>query len=82
MTTVHIEPLDDAAKKQLIKAVADRGYANGLDAAAQILTALVEGRMRVVGTGEIKEIAAALKGKAAHLRHNADGAIKTLEAIR
>ena len=80
MTTVHIAPLDDAAKKQLLKAVADRGYANGLDAAAKILDALAEGRMRVVGTNEIREISGALKGKAAHLRHNADGAIKTLEA--
>lgn len=80
MTTVHIDPLDDAAKKQLLKAVADRGYANGLDAAAQILAALVDGRMRVVGTNEIREITAALKSKAAHLRSNADGAIRTLEA--
>lgn len=80
MINVHIDQLDDAAKKQLLKAVADRGYANGLDAAAKILDALAEGRMRVVGTNEIREISGALKGKAAHLRNNADGALRTLEA--
>lgn len=79
---VYINPLNDEAKKQLLKAVADRGYANGLTAAAELLKKLADEHMRVVGTNTIREIAGALLAKAGHLRHNADGAIKTLEAQR
>lgn len=80
MAKVTIAPLDDEAKRTLLKAVADRGQASGLEAAAKILDALAAEGMRVVATNEIREIASALRGKAVHLRRNADGALKTLEA--
>jgi len=78
---VYIAPLDDDAKKQLLKAVADRGYANGLTAAAELLKKCADGHMRVVGTNTLRDLAEALLDKAGHLRHNADGQIKTLEAL-
>lgn len=78
---IHIAPLDDDAKRQLLKAVADRGYANGLDAAAELLSRMADDHMRVVGTNSIRELAEVLRDKAVHMRHNADGAIRTLEAL-
>lgn len=65
MSTIHIDPLDDESKKALLKAVADRGYANGLKAASIMLEKLVDQRMRVVGTNTIRDIATALREKTA-----------------
>lgn len=52
----------------MLEAAADLGRASGLSAAAKLLLKLVDGRMRVVGTGEIKEVAASLQALADELR--------------
>lgn len=80
MATVMIEPLDDAAKKALIKAVADRGYAQGLKAAAMLLEKMATGRMRVVGTNDVKELASVLMEKSDELHKVASDQIAALEA--
>jgi predicted DNA repair protein MutK len=80
MTTVHIAPLDDAAKQALIKAVSQQGYANGLKAASILLDKMAAQHMRVVGTNAVRELAAALRGKAVELRREAVAQIATLEA--
>jgi hypothetical protein len=79
MATLHIAPLDDVTKRRLLSAVAQRGKASGLKAAAKLLTALCEGRMRVVGTNDIKDLAAAITEKAAEIRSEADAEIAALE---
>jgi len=80
MATITIAPFDDAAKKALLKAVADRGYANGLKAAAVLLDRLAAEHMRVVGTNTVRDVAGALRDKAASLHATADETIKALEA--
>lgn len=80
MTTVHIDPLDDTAKRQLLKAVADRGQAAGLEAAAKILTEMVACHNRVVGTNTIRDLVTAMNEKAASIRQGAEATIKALEA--
>lgn len=80
MATITIAPLDDAAKKALIKAVADRGYANGLKAAAELLDQLPADHMRVVRAKSVRDVAAALRDKAARMHATADDTIKALEA--
>lgn len=80
MTTVHIAPLDDAAKQALIKAVSQQGYANGLKAASILLDKMAEQHMRVVGTNAVRNLAAALRSKAVELRHEAHRQITDLEA--
>lgn len=80
MTKVYISPLDDTSKRRLIAAVADKGKANGLEAAAKIFEALADHRRRVVGTGELKMAAASLRESAAEIRKAADGIIADLEA--
>ena len=77
---VYIDPLSDESKKQLFKAVADRGYANGLTAAAEVLKQCADGHMRVVGTNTIRDIAEALAEKATALRLAADAKVAALEA--
>ena len=52
--TIHIEPFDDATKKRLLKAVAARGQASGLAAAAKLIAMMADHKRRVVGTNEIK----------------------------
>jgi len=51
MTTITIAQFDDAAKKALLKAVADRGYANGLKAAATL--AMIKLMMRCEACAEL-----------------------------
>lgn len=80
MTTVYISPLDDTAKKRLLKAVAARGQANGLEAAAVVMSKMAEGSMRVVGTNAIRDAAQAIRDKAAAIRKEADAEIAALEA--
>ena len=81
MAPIHIEPFDDAAKRKLLKAVADRGQASGLEAAASILGELITAHNRVVGTNTLRDVAAALKDKATRIREQADTAIKSLETV-
>lgn len=76
----YIDPLNDEAKKQLFKAVADRGYANGLTAAAELLKKCADGHMRVVGTNTLRDIADALLEKATALRSAAETKIAAMEA--
>lgn len=80
MTTVHIEPLDDAAKRALIKAVSEQGYANGLKAASIMLDKMADAHMRVVGTNSVRDLAAALRAKSVELRRTATDAIAALDA--
>ncbi len=77
---MYIAPLDDKTKKRLLAAVANRGKASGLEAAAMLIGKLAENRMRVVGTREIKELAAAIAEKAAEIRATADGEIAAMES--
>lgn len=80
MTTVHIEPLDDAAKRALIKAVSEQGYANGLKAASIMLDKMADAHTRVVGTNSVRDLAAALRDKSVELRRTATDAIAALDA--
>lgn len=80
MTTVHIDPLDDAAKQALIKAVSQQGYANGLKAASILLDKMAEQHMRVVGTNAVRNLASVLREKAVELRREASRQITDLEA--
>lgn len=77
---MHIAPLDDTTKRRLFAAVANRGKASGLEAAAKLIERLAEGRMRVVGTREIKELAAIVAEKAGEIRASADAEIAAMEA--
>lgn len=77
---IRIAPLDDAIKKRLFQAVAQRGHAAGLEAASKILLNLAGQSMRVVGTNTIKELAAALQEKATATRRAADADIAAMEA--
>lgn len=78
--TIHIAPFDDISKKRLIKAVADKGKASGLEAAAQILIAMAGGHHWNVPTVTVREMAEMLKEKAADIRGQADSEMKLLEA--
>jgi len=79
-TTVYIPPFDDAAKQRLLKAVANRGQANGIEAAAHVIVKVIEEHMRVVGTNTLRDVVAVLREKAAAIRKDADAAIAELEA--
>jgi len=57
-------------------ATADIGKASGLEAGAKVLRALADHKRRVVGTGELKNAAAALEEAAAELRQKATEALK------
>lgn len=76
MTTVQIEQFE-----RLLKAVADRGQAAGLEAAARILDELAAAHMRVVGTSTIKEVAAAFREEATKVRGQADVTISSMEKL-
>lgn len=78
--TVYIPPFDDASKQRLLKAVASRGQANGIEAAAHVLVKLIDEHMRVVGTNTLRDVVAALREKATEIRKDADAAIAELEA--
>ena len=78
---VYIPQFDDASKKQLLEAVANHGRAAGLEAAAAVLIEMANAHTRAVGTNTIKDVARAFTDKAAHLREQADVAIKRLEQI-
>lgn len=80
MATVHIDPLDDVAKRALIKAVSEQGYANGLKAASIMLDKMADAHTRVIGTNAVREVAAALREKAVELRRSATDQISALEA--
>ena len=77
--SIYIPPLDDAAKRQLLKAVAECGQAAGLEAAAEMLTQMTEAHTGVVGTNTIKDAARAMRDKAHQIRRVADGKIRDLE---
>lgn len=76
---ITIAPLDHEAKEQLLKAVADRGYANGLKASAKLVEHLAEGAMRVVGTNALRDIVTILREKSAELDAKASASIKELQ---
>lgn len=78
---VHLDQFDDASKKKLLNAVAERGKASGLEAAAAILIEMADAHTRFVGTNTIKDVARAFSDKAANLREQADDAIKRLQQI-
>lgn len=80
MTTLNIKPFDDAAKRRLLAAVANRGKASGLTAAAKALEHLAASHTRVVGTNTVKEMSALLHEKAAALRAAAETEIAELSA--
>lgn len=77
--TIHIEPHDDATKKRLLKAVAARGQASGIEAAAKLIAMMADHKRRVVGTSEVKALAEALSEKAAEIKAGADLEIAELE---
>lgn len=78
---IHISPFDDANKKRLFAAVADRGKASGIEAAAKIVAEMANHKGRVVGTNALRDLAELLNDKAAQLRAGADAEIKALEAL-
>lgn len=77
---MHIAQADDATKRRLFVAVANRGKASGLEAASKLVAMLAKDRMRVVGTREIKALAEAIAEKAAEVRASADAEIAAMEA--
>lgn len=79
MATIMIQPFDDISKRKLFAAVAKRGQAAGIEAAVKILAELANHNRRVVGTNEIKEVAAAMAEKAREIRASADAEIAELE---
>ncbi len=80
MATVTLAPFDDASKRKLLAAVAGRGQASGLEAAAKILVGMADSATRVVGTNTIRDAAAALVEKAARIRAAADADIADLQS--
>lgn len=58
-------------QKRVLQAAADLGRANGIAAAAKLVAELANHRGRVVGTNQIRELAAALTNKADELRAEA-----------
>lgn len=62
------------------KAVSEQGYANGLKAASIMLDKMADAHTRVVGTNTVREVAAALREKAAELRRSSSEQIAALEA--
>ena len=79
VSTVHIAQFDDQAKRELLKAVADKGRASGLEVAVQILNEMANHKRRVVGTTEIRDVAEVLAGKAREMRAEAAATMKRLE---
>jgi len=77
--TIHIEPHDDATKKRLLKAVAARGQAAGIAAAAKLIAMMADHKRRVIGTNEIRELAEELSKKAAEIKAGADREIAEME---
>lgn len=67
-----------AMKRDALRALADQGRAAGLEAAAEVMLAMADHKRRVVGTGELKMAAAALKENAAEVRARADRVLKAL----
>lgn len=78
--TITIAPLDDVSKRRLMQAVAARGQAAGLLGASKLVAMMADHKRRVVGTAEIKDLAAALAAKAAEIKAEADAQIAALEA--
>lgn len=70
--------IDIEASEQLIKATADRGYANGLKAAAVLIEKLVEMHTRVVGTNTLRDIASILRENSQEMHAKADASFKEL----
>lgn len=68
--------------RDALRALADHGRASGLEAAADVLLAIADPKRRVVGTGEIKAAAAALKENAAEVRARADRVLKAVGGHR
>lgn len=66
-------------KEQLTKIIADRGYANGMKAAALLLDKVVEQHTRVVGTNTLREIASILREKAEEMHATALASLKELQ---
>lgn len=60
-------------QRKVLNAVGDMGRASGLDAAAKLIAKLADHKGRVVGTNELKEAAAQLRGLAEELRSKARG---------
>lgn len=75
--TITIAPLDREAKQRLLKAVADRGSASGLRAAAKIIRAAIKSKATLA---DLVEIAAALDHKADNLASAASAELDKLEA--
>lgn len=80
MPDMHISPFDDATKRRLLVAVANRGKASGVEAAAKIVAEMANHKGRVVGTNSLRELAAMLLEKAAEIRSAADAEIAAMEA--
>lgn len=77
---IRLEPLDDARRKRLLSAVASRGKASGIEAAAKIVAEMANHKGRVVGTNALRDLSDLLATKAQELRAIADADIAALEA--
>ena len=76
---INLAPLDEARRTRLLRAVADRGKASGIEAAAKIVAEMANHKGRVVGTTALRDLAALLADKAHDIRTAADAEVKALE---
>ena len=77
---MYIAPLDDKTRRRLLKAVADRGQAAGIEAAAKVIEVMASHKGRVVGTNDLRNAVAAMRERAAEIRATADAEIAAMEA--
>lgn len=79
---MYISQLDDDSKRRLLRAVADRGKASGIEAVAKIIAEMANHKGRVVGTNELRDLVEMLHGKASEIRASAEAEIAALEKQR
>jgi hypothetical protein len=68
----------DEARRALVKAAGDQGYANGLDGAAKVLRTVADNSTRVVGTNTLKDLAEAMERKANRIRAAASATVGSI----
>lgn len=78
---MYVAPFDDETKKRLFRAVAERGKASGIEAAAKIVAEMANHKGRVVGTNALRELAGLLDEKAKEIRAAADAEISAMEKL-